>query len=81
MPPEDILLCYYNVLILNNASRGVVKTCDAEKTLAPISTGICYTARKMCNLYYKVFIFNRVTNNDMDVTAPSYVHDTSRSQI
>jgi hypothetical protein len=54
-------VCCFKVLILNNASRGEVKTCDEEKTLAPVSTGTCYMARKTCNLYYKVFIFIRVT--------------------
>ena len=55
MPPEDILLCYFNVL----ASREEVKTCGAEKTLAPISIWTWYMARNMCNLYYKAFIFIR----------------------
>jgi len=31
MAREDIILYYFNVLVLNNANRGKVKTCHAEK--------------------------------------------------
>jgi hypothetical protein len=56
MPPEDILLCYFNVLTLNNASRGEEKTSDAKKSLAPNQYRDFFTWRGKYVIYIRRYL-------------------------